>query len=79
MGRNCYQWAETYLAVVGGVGVIVPLDKELHQGELKQMTAKGDLTAVVTDSKHFEDFCQIRDSGETKLRYIIGIDVAPED
>lgn len=79
VGRNCYQWAETYLAVVGGVGVIVPLDKELHQGELKQLTAKGDLTAVVTDSKHFEDFCQIRDSGETKLRYIIGIDVAPED
>ena len=34
---------------------------------------------MVTDSKHFEDFCQIRDSGETKLRYIIGIDVAPED
>ena len=30
IGKNSYQWCETYLAVTGGVGVIVPLDKELH-------------------------------------------------
>lgn len=79
IGRNCYQWAETYLAVVGGVGVIVPLDKELHEGELHQLSGKGDLAAVVTDSKHFDDFIRIKDSGDTDIRYVIGIDLAPED
>ena len=33
IGRNCYDWALTYLAVSCGVGVIVPIDKELKAPE----------------------------------------------
>ena len=29
IGANCYEWAESYWAVTGGTGVVVPLDKEL--------------------------------------------------
>ena len=29
IGENCYQWATSYLAVVCGTGIVVPLDKEL--------------------------------------------------
>ena len=29
IGANCYEWAESYFAVTGGTGVVVPLDKEL--------------------------------------------------
>ena len=29
IGENRYEWLLTYFAVSGGVGVIVPLDKEL--------------------------------------------------
>lgn len=28
MGQGCYEWFVTYLAVVNGVGVVVPVDKE---------------------------------------------------
>lgn len=31
LGNNCYQWIVAYLAVVGGVGVAVPLDRELKR------------------------------------------------
>ena len=30
IGPNCYQWCTTYLAVTGGIGCIVPLDRELN-------------------------------------------------
>lgn len=74
IGKNCYQWAESYLAVAGGVGVIVPLDKELHEDELRQLTIKGELSAVVTtDNKFYKMFKNIKDTGETQLEYIINI------
>ena len=34
-GENCYYWCLSYLAAVCGVGVVVPLDKELPDGDLK--------------------------------------------
>jgi long-chain acyl-CoA synthetase len=72
VGPNSYEWAETYLAVTGGVGVIVPLDKELHESELEQLTAKGDLEAVIAaDSKHYEIMKKIMERGKTPLKYVM--------
>lgn len=34
IGENSSKWYETYLAVVCGVGIIVPLDKELPANEI---------------------------------------------
>jgi len=74
IGKNSYQWCESYLAIAGGIGVIVPLDKELHIDELRQLTIKGDLEAIITvENKYYEMFKEIRDTGETKLRYIINV------
>ena len=71
IGKNSYQWCETYLAVTGGVGVIVPLDKELHEEELKQITVKGELSAVITvEDKYYETFKAIKESGESQLEYV---------
>ena len=72
IGKNCYEWTESYLAVTGGVGIIVPLDKELLEDELKQLVLKGELSAVITvENKHYEIFKRIRESGETGLEYVI--------
>ncbi|MBR5741113.1 MAG: acyl--CoA ligase, partial [Firmicutes bacterium] len=72
IGSNSVAWCETYLAVVCGVGVIVPLDRELNENELKQLTIKGELSAVITiDAKYYEMFKTIKESGETELRYVI--------
>ena len=37
MGENCYSWVLTYMTVVCGVGVIVPVDKELSAEELQNI------------------------------------------
>ena len=84
IGKNSYQWCETYLAVTGGVGVIVPLDKELHEEELKQLTVKGELSAVITvENKYYETFKAIKESGESQLEYVINVameeDESPKD
>ena len=34
MGQNCYEWIATYLAVINGIGVVVPIDKELTGPEV---------------------------------------------
>ena len=46
IGDNCYQWATTYLAVTGGVGVVVPLDKELGASELEQLIIEAECAAI---------------------------------
>jgi len=47
VGKNCYFWALSYLAVCAGTGVIVPLDKELKPEELQYVIDDSELSAVV--------------------------------
>ncbi len=72
IGNNATEWCESYLAITGGVGVVVPLDRELNIDELRQLTIKGELSAVITiNKKYYDMFKEIKDGGDTKLRYII--------
>ncbi len=74
IGANCYEWAESYWAVTGGVGVVVPLDKELSKEELETLCDMGDLDAVICcQNKYYEIFKDIKASGRTGLRYVIGV------
>lgn len=71
IGKNCYEWAESYLAVVGGTGVVVPLDKELNEDELSQLTASGELSAVITMDKHYDIFKRIKERDDNNLEFVI--------
>ena len=71
-GANCYQWAISYLAVVCGVGVVVPLDKELSTDELQQLVTDADAEAVLCDDKALEKFKEIKASKKTSLKTLIG-------
>ncbi|MBR0307631.1 MAG: AMP-binding protein [Mogibacterium sp.] len=80
IGRNSSEWGESYLAIVGGVGVVVPLDRELSEDELKQLTVKGELEAVITiNNKYYEKFKNILASGETNLRYVLNADMEEDE
>ncbi len=37
MGQNCYEWIVTYMAVVNGTGVVVPIDKDLSGQEIENL------------------------------------------
>jgi len=73
-GDNSYKWAVTYLAVVCGVGVIVPLDKELSAGELKQLVQMGEISCVITDKKHLNDFAKMKADGDTTLEAVVSME-----
>ena len=74
IGANCYEWAESYFAVTGGVGVVVPLDKELSKEELTTLCEMGEIDAVICcQDKFYNLFKEIKAEGRTGLRMVIGV------
>lgn len=71
IGENCYQWATSYLAVICGTGIVVPLDKELGASELKQLVKESQVSAVMFTEKYTDTFKEIKASGETSLNTLI--------
>ena len=59
IGANCYEWAESYFAVTGGVGVVVPLDKELSKEELTTLCDMGEIDAVICCQDKFYNLFKI--------------------
>ena len=51
IGENSYKWVVTYLAVVNGTGVIVPLDKELTGIEIRNLLERAKVDAIVFSEK----------------------------
>ena len=47
IGENQYAWVTTYLAVVNGVGIIVPIDRELPEEEIIRCLRRAQVHAVV--------------------------------
>lgn len=52
IGENRYEWCVTYLAVVNGVGTIVPLDKELPVHDIQNLLQESKAEAVVFSGRH---------------------------
>ena len=74
IGANCYEWAESYFAITGGLGVVVPLDKELTPDELANLCNMGDIKAVICcQDKYYEIFKDIKASKKTGLTAVIGV------
>ena len=47
IGENCRDWVVSYLAVVTGMGVLVPMDVEMPTGDLARLTDKGDVDIYI--------------------------------
>ena len=51
VGENRYEWAISYLAVITGVGIVVPLDRQLPEKELSNCIKRSEVSAVIYSSK----------------------------
>ncbi len=72
IGENSYEWALTYCTVSSGVGVVVPLDRELPLSELKNLMMRSGVNAVVY-SRRMEK-AVLEAAGELpQLEYLIGM------
>jgi len=51
IGENRYKWVVTYMAVVNGTGVVVPLDKDLTPVEIENLVKRAGIEAIVYSGK----------------------------
>ncbi len=73
IGDNSYQWAISYLAVVCGTGIVVPLDKELPHNELEQLVKEAEVECILYGGRFSEIFQTTREKGNTTLKHFINL------
>lgn len=47
IGETTYEWYVSYMAILGGVGIAVPTDKELPENELENIIKRSNASAVI--------------------------------
>lgn len=70
IGENRYEWAVTYLAVVNGGGVIVPIDKELPKNEIENLLTQSEAETVVFSGKQKSIFDSLSKGIDSVKNYI---------
>lgn len=68
IGENRYEWAVAYLAIVTGVGNVVPLDKELPEAEIEGLIVRAKVSAVIYSNRkkeQIENICKRVESVQT--------------
>ena len=74
IGKNRYEWALNYLAVINGTGIVVPLDRTLPKQEIETSLIRSKATSIICDESYIEDLKNIITEGKSKLKNIICID-----
>ena len=74
IGETNYPWSCAYVSVVGGTGVVVPLDRELPYADLKNLIKTAGVSAVIFDKKREPMFVKMLEEGDTPLELLISQD-----
>ncbi len=73
IGENCYEWGVSYLAVVTGTGIVVPLDKSLPENEIRSLIERSEVEAIFYTDKYDEIMEKIKLENNTKLKFFISM------
>lgn len=74
IGETCYQWESSYLAVINGTGIVVPLDKELDARDLEQQIIEAEVSGVIFSPKYEKIFKPMMAAGNTKLEMLVNFE-----
>ncbi len=77
LSQNRAEWCTTYLTVTGGVGVVVPLDRELPFNEIENLISRAGASAIVFSSKHAEDMAKL--AGNSNIDFFINMDLEEDE
>ena len=77
ISENRYEWAVSYMAVVNGTGVIVPLDKELPENEIESLLTRSKADAVIFSANCREHIISISKRVDF-IKYYIDMDAQNE-
>lgn len=70
IGENSYKWFITYMATICGVGIIVPLDKELPSNEILNLLQRSKSKCIVYSSKKKDIIDELKSSLPKDMIYI---------
>lgn len=80
MGKNSYEWAITYLAVTCGLGVIVPIDKELLFSDVETILSISEAKVICVDEKSYKKIIEHKEQLDPEIKIIrIGLDEDDEN
>ena len=77
IGENRYEWAISYLAVINGVGVVVPLDKQLPENEILNCLHRSEAKCIIYSSKLKEKIDSIKN--QTDASILIDMDIEEDE
>lgn len=69
MGKNSYPWSVSYLAATI-VGIVVPIDKEASNDNIKEFLNASESEAILADSKYLDEIFQIKNELKNKILLI---------
>lgn len=70
IGENTYHWYVSYMAMLCGVGIAVPVDKELPANEIENVIGRSKATAVIYSTKKKDVIKKVQDKLPT-VKYFI--------
>lgn len=74
IGKNRYEWALSYVAILMGDMTAVPLDKGLTDTEIRNSLIQSKADAIIFEEKYFEIIHQLKEEGEVSLKELICMD-----
>lgn len=70
IGENTYHWYVSYMSLLCGAGIAVPVDKELPENEIENIINRTKATAVIYSTKKKDSIDKIK-SKLTSVKYFI--------
>ncbi len=70
IGENTYHWYVSYMAMLCGVGIAVPVDKELPANEIENVIHRAKATAIIYSTKKKDVIKKIQDN-LPEIKYFI--------
>lgn len=78
IGENRYEWVISYFAVTNGMGVVVPIDRELPADEINKLLNRAGVSAVIFSGK-YEKTVEKAVEGVPSMEFVIGMDAMDDD
>ena len=78
ISKNRYEWVLSFVTLLLGGIVAVPIDKDLEFGEFENSLVRSKADCIIYDSKFEDDLKKIRANGNTNLKEYICMDSSQE-
>lgn len=79
IGKNRYEWILTYISVMNGNGITVPLDKGLKEEEIISCLKRSKADAIVFEKNYLEVIRKAKENQELSLQKYICMDNIEEN